>query len=84
MPGNFETYIMAEGPVMQEELRLMLGKATVRKFRRRQLLLREGEVCQHKIFVSKGLLRTYRLKIAGLLIMRAIITGRQPSTISKR
>src|SRR5258708_6088849 len=65
MPGNFETYIMAEGPVTQEELRLMLGKATVRKFRRRQLLLREGEVCQHKIFVSKGLLRTYRLKEDG-------------------
>lgn len=65
MPGNFETYIMAEGPVTQEELRLMLGKATVRKFRRRQLLLREGEICQHKIFVSKGLLRTYRLKEDG-------------------
>lgn len=71
MPGNFETYIMAEGPVTQEELRLMLGKATVRKFRRRQLLLREGEICQHKIFVSKGLLRTYRLKEDGTeIIMR--------------
>jgi len=65
MPGNFETYIMAKGPVTQEELRLMLEKATVKKFRRRQLLLREGEVCQHKIFVSKGLLRTYRLKEDG-------------------
>jgi CRP-like cAMP-binding protein len=71
MSGNFETYIMTEGPVTQEELRLMLGKGTVRKFRRRQLLLREGEVCQHKIFVSKGLLRTYRLKEDGTeIIMR--------------
>jgi CRP-like cAMP-binding protein len=65
MFGNFETYIRDKGPVTEEEVRLMLGKATARKFRRRQLLLREGDVCQHKIFVSKGLLRTYRLKEDG-------------------
>ncbi|HXB09475.1 MAG TPA: Crp/Fnr family transcriptional regulator [Puia sp.] len=65
MFGNFETYIRDKGLVTEEEVRLMLGKATARKFRRRQLLLREGDVCQHKIFVSKGLLRTYRLKEDG-------------------
>ena len=49
----------------------MLSKATTRKYRRRQLLVREGEVCQHKIFVSKGLLRTYRLQEDGTeIIMR--------------
>jgi CRP-like cAMP-binding protein len=49
----------------------LLAKATVRKFRRRQLLVREGEICQHKIFVSKGLLRIYRLRDDGAeIIMR--------------
>ena len=62
---NLEAYIRRNGPVSEEELRLVLAKATVKKFRRRQLLMREGEVCQHKIFVSKGLLRTYRLQDDG-------------------
>jgi len=62
---NFEAYIRSKGRVTDEELRLMLVKAKAKKFRKRQLLLREGEVCQHKIFVSKGLLRTYRLKEDG-------------------
>jgi CRP-like cAMP-binding protein len=65
MSGNFETYIRSHGSVTDEELRLILSKATTRKYRRRQLLVREGEVCQHKIFVSKGLLRTYRLQEDG-------------------
>ena len=65
MSGNFETYIRSHGSVTDEELRLMLSKATTRKYRRRQLLVREGEVCQHKIFVSKGFLRTYRLQEDG-------------------
>ena len=62
---NLEAYIRRNGPVSEEELRLVLAKATVKKFRRRQLLMREGEVCQHKIFVSKGLVKTYRLKEDG-------------------
>jgi CRP-like cAMP-binding protein len=43
----------------------MRSLAIVKKLRRKQLLLKEGEVCQHKIFVTKGLLRTYRLKDDG-------------------
>jgi len=71
MLENFETYVRGKGPVTEEELRLLIAKATVKKFRRRQLLVREGEVCQHKIFVSKGLIRIYRLKEDGTeVIMR--------------
>ncbi|HVU95821.1 MAG TPA: hypothetical protein VHE34_11385 [Puia sp.] len=53
---NFEAYVRSQGAISDEEFRLALAKAVPRKIRKRQLLLREGEVCQHKIFVSKGLL----------------------------
>jgi CRP-like cAMP-binding protein len=62
---NFETYIRGKGLFKEEEVRLLLAKAVPGKFRRKHLLLREGEICQHKIFISKGLLRTYRLKDDG-------------------
>jgi CRP-like cAMP-binding protein len=62
---NFEAYMKSKGAISEEELRLMLAKAVSKKFRRKQLLLREGEICHHKIFVSKGLLRTYLLKEDG-------------------
>jgi len=62
---NFTAYIRSKGPLTDEETRLILGKAKARKFRKRHSLLREGEICQHKIFVSKGLLKAYRLKEDG-------------------
>lgn len=62
---NFEAYITANGNFTQDELNHMHSLSVVKKLRRRQLLLKEGEVCQYKIFVSKGLLRTYRLKDDG-------------------
>ncbi|PWV51543.1 Crp/Fnr family transcriptional regulator [Chitinophaga sp. S165] len=61
----FEAYITPKVDLTKEQLRYMCSLATVRKVRRRQLLVKEGEVCRHKIFISKGLLRTYRLKDDG-------------------
>ena len=65
MYEDFETYITALASFTEEELKLMRSLATVKKLRRRQLLLQEGEVCRHKIFVAKGLLKTYLLKEDG-------------------
>jgi CRP-like cAMP-binding protein len=61
----FEAYIASHAELTQEELKYMRSLATVKKLRRRQLLLKEGEVCRHKVFVAKGLLRNYRLKDDG-------------------
>lgn len=61
----FETYITAMAGFTAEELKLMRSHAMVRKLRRRQLLLQEGEVCRYKIFVAKGLLKMSRLKEDG-------------------
>ena len=61
----FEAYISSYGEFTKEELKFMRSLATVKKIRRRQLLLKEGEVCRHKVFVAKGMLRSYRLKDDG-------------------
>jgi len=55
----FETFITANGDFTPEDLQLMRSLATVKKVRRKELLLREGEICRHKIFITKGLLKTY-------------------------
>jgi len=62
---NFETYITSKIHLTKDELTHMRSLSVVRKIRRRQFLLQEGEVCRHKIFVSKGLLKTYRRKDDG-------------------
>ena len=67
----FETYITANGVFTPEDLMLMRSLSTVKKVRRKEFLLQEGEVCRYKIFIAKGLLKSYRLKDDGTeLIMR--------------
>lgn len=61
----FETYITTEAHFTREELKRMRSLSAVKKLRRKQFLLQEGEICRHKVFVTKGLLRTYRLKDDG-------------------
>jgi CRP-like cAMP-binding protein len=61
----FETYITANGDFTPEDLKLMRSLAIVKKVRRKELLLQEGEVCRYKIFVAKGLLKSYFLKHDG-------------------
>lgn len=65
MTETFEAYLTSQGGFTQEELRYICSRAIVKKLRRKQLILKEGEICQHKIFVVKGLLKTYRLKDDG-------------------
>jgi len=61
----FETYITANGDFTPEDLRLMRSLAIVKKVRRKEFLLQEGEVCRYKIFIAKGLLKSYCLKHNG-------------------
>ncbi len=63
---NFEKYILAKAPLTAEELAQLRSQAVVKKIYKRQFLLQEGEVCRHKIFVVKGLLRAYRLADDGV------------------
>ncbi|MGN6494129.1 MAG: Crp/Fnr family transcriptional regulator [Agriterribacter sp.] len=59
---TFEQYIQKMIPdIAQRDIDLMRARCVTKKLRRREMLLQEGEVCRHKIFVAKGLLRNYSL-----------------------
>lgn len=62
---DFEAYITSQYNFTKDELKQMRSLSAVKKLRRRQFLLQEGEICRYKTFVVKGLLRTYRLKDDG-------------------
>ena len=61
----FEAHIRSTVEFTQDELKLIRSLAGMKKLRRRQFLLQEGEICRHKIFVCKGLLKAYQLKDNG-------------------
>ncbi|GAB4022636.1 Crp/Fnr family transcriptional regulator [Spirosoma koreense] len=66
MFDEFEQYLRQYIPELTgEQMQLIRSKSVVKKVRRRQMLMREGEVCQLKIFVLRGLLRTYRVATNG-------------------
>jgi CRP-like cAMP-binding protein len=58
---NFEKYITDKASITNEELLQIRSLAVEKRVCKREFVLQEGEVCRHKIFVVKGLLRTYRL-----------------------
>lgn len=61
----FETHIRSNAGFTQDLLKQIHSVAGTRKLRRRQFLLQEGEVCRHKVFVCKGLLKAYQLRDNG-------------------
>ena len=65
MYADFENYIRERTTLSDEELKLIRLKAIEKKLRKKDSLLREGEVCRQKIFVCKGILRTYRKREDG-------------------
>ncbi|WP_143309124.1 Crp/Fnr family transcriptional regulator [Chitinophaga vietnamensis] len=65
MSELFENYIQSKIHLTKDELQHIISLAVTKRVRKRQLLLEEGEVCIHKMFVIKGLLKTYILKDDG-------------------
>ncbi|QHS59662.1 Crp/Fnr family transcriptional regulator [Chitinophaga agri] len=63
---KFAAYITSQAPITSDALDMMRSLAVMKKLRRRQLLLNEGEVCLYKTFIAKGLLKTYRLRDDGM------------------
>lgn len=61
MFSDFHTYIQKNTRLNEEEIQLMLSTATKRTLRKNEVLLHEGDICRHKAFVVKGLLRGYRV-----------------------
>jgi len=59
MFAEFETFIRAHADLSDADIALMRSVATERCLRKKDPILRAGEVCRYKIFVAKGMLRTY-------------------------
>lgn len=57
----FENYLRSQTDLNQDDINHITGLAVQRKLRRNEFLLREGEICRHKIFISSGMLRSYGL-----------------------
>lgn len=56
---EFEIYLRAHTRLDSADIARIQSLATTRSLRRNEFLLREGEICRHKVFVIHGLLRTY-------------------------
>ena len=61
----FEAHLCSALSLTEEELFLIRSAAVERSVKRREILVHEGEVCRHKTFVVKGLLRSYAVSEDG-------------------
>ncbi|EJL73328.1 Crp/Fnr family transcriptional regulator [Chryseobacterium populi] len=66
MVAHFLKYLKDKFPINDDELEMFRQVCTVKKLRRRQYLLQEGDVWNKNAFVSKGVLRTYRVDEKGV------------------
>lgn len=60
--SNFERYL----PLDLEESRLLEGRISQRKIKRRQYILQEGDVCKHYTFVVEGCFKMYGVGKKGM------------------
>jgi len=56
---DFDIYFRAHTNIDDRDLHLVRSLAVAKTLRRNEFLLREGEICRYKIFITKGLLRTF-------------------------
>ena len=59
MITGLETYLRTHIGLSEEEVERVISAGKPRSLRRNELLLQYGQVCRHKTFVIKGLLRTF-------------------------
>ena len=56
---EFEVYLRAHTSLGEDDIDHVRSLAIPKTLRRNEFLLREGEICRHKTFIGRGLLRTY-------------------------
>ena len=56
---QFENYIKEQASLTDGEVTLIRSLAVEKTLRRKEFLFQQGGVCRYKVFVSKGLLRSY-------------------------
>ncbi|TLV03905.1 Crp/Fnr family transcriptional regulator [Dyadobacter luticola] len=65
MLAEFEHYLKAQTGLPEETIRQVSSLATKHTLRRQEPILSPGQVCQHKAFIVKGLVRTFNLTADG-------------------
>ncbi|SFD60198.1 cAMP-binding domain of CRP or a regulatory subunit of cAMP-dependent protein kinases [Chitinophaga sp. CF118] len=59
MTSGFEIYCHSHTNLSDEEIERIVSTAIPGSLQRNESLLQQGQVCRHKTFILKGLLRTY-------------------------
>lgn len=65
MPDAFSRYLQNQGTFTPEELNLIESLGKARTVKKKQLILRAGEVCHYHTFICKGCMKLYRINDAG-------------------
>jgi CRP-like cAMP-binding protein len=62
----FHAYINSKTTITDEEAALIKSVSVIKKLRKKQYLLQEGEVWRYNAFICKGFLRTYHVDEKGM------------------
>ena len=65
MQPNFYSYIKEQTGLPDDVIQTISGLAERRTLRRGELLLTAGDICRYKVFIERGLLRTYNISANG-------------------
>lgn len=65
MTTGFDTYLRARTSLDDAEIEQIISAAKPVSLQRNEVFLQQGQVCRHKIFIIKGLLRTYGIGADG-------------------
>lgn len=53
------TFVQHVVPISQEEIKIFTSHATLRTFKKKELFVKERDICRHLIFIHEGLFRYY-------------------------
>lgn len=65
MFDQFKAYVSRHVTLSEADFALIEQTVKIKKLRKHQYLLQEGDVCRHHCFITKGLLRTYSVDDKG-------------------
>lgn len=65
MHPEFDKYLKENTNLTPDDIHHISSKAVGKTLRRNELLLQAGDVCRQKVFIAKGLLRTYSIDSNG-------------------
>jgi len=65
MVDEFKDFLRSQTDLSEGDIERICSLAIPRKLRRNEFLLQQGEICRHKVFILKGMLRTFAMTADG-------------------